>query len=105
MAWRLNDLVVRGEISNTEHYRVHGWLELRGQERALHLDLTGNCSPDLRGRRVRFEARTSHRTTEEGADLSGLAWHQIGVTGDMTAGHKVRVFDCSAEEFLRRSKL
>jgi hypothetical protein len=116
MAWRLNDLVVRGELFNTRSYSTHGWVELKGQEQPLVLELTGNCSPDLRGWHIQFEARPS--PGEEGArsrrkkgrggpskkELQGLAWQQIGPTGTMTAARKVRVADCPPEELYMRFK-
>ena len=55
MTLRLSDLVVGGELFNTKHYSVHGWVQLRGQEHALHLELTGNCAPDLAGWHPRLE--------------------------------------------------
>ncbi len=107
MALRLTDLVVRGEIFNTQWYSVHGWLELRGQESPLHLELTGNCGPDLAGWHFRFTSRaaTEEAAVESQADvmesaeqgdshgLAGLAWQQIGPTGTMTAARKVKVAD------------
>ena len=57
MALQLSDLVVCGEIFNTSKNTVHGWLGLRDQERAVHLQLTGNPEPDLVGRHIRFESK------------------------------------------------
>jgi hypothetical protein len=68
MAMRLADLVVRGELFNTRSYSVHGWLELQGAEQPLVLELTGNCSPDLRGWHIRFE----NRNPPPGEDCAGL---------------------------------
>ncbi len=110
MAWRLSDIVVCGEIYNTRKNSVHGALGLRGCERPVSLQLTGNCDPDLAGRSFRFEVRESpmsetRSTSEAEMDESHFAWQQIGPTGTMTADRKVRAFDCSIEEFLHRSKL
>ena len=55
MAFRLGDHVLCGEIINTGHYSVLGWLELRGARRPLLLHLTGDCGADLKGRHIRFE--------------------------------------------------
>lgn len=111
MAYRLGDYVVYGELYNTRNYRVHGWIALRGElpgrEFVLHLELTGNCDPDLRGKHFRF------RPEEDAADgpvfrvgeHSGLQQRQIGPTGDMTAEGWVRAMPCPVDEFMRRSEL
>lgn len=93
MAFRLGNHIVSGEIFNTTPYSVHGWLELRGREQPLVLQLTGNCSPDLAGWHFRFEARPpADPPTSDDAhgDLEGLALQQIGPTGTMTAARRVR---------------
>lgn len=108
MALRLTDLVVRGEIFNTRWYSVHGWLELQGQESPLHLELTGNCCPDLAGWHIRFESRTARNDVEgesESAPLAGLAWQQIGPTGTMTAARKVKVVPPSVVKLHPRFEL
>lgn len=110
MAWRLNDIVVCGEIYNLRKNSVHGVLGLRGCERPVSLQLTGNCDPDLAGRSFRFEVRESPMletrvTSEVEMDEQHFAWMQVGPPGSMTAARQVRAFDCSVEEFLRRSKL
>jgi hypothetical protein len=108
MAWRLNDLVVGGELLNTRHYSTHGWLELRDQERPLMLHLTGNCDPDLKGWHIRFTAKPPRRDPaqpDEPSNLSDLAWEQIGPTGNITAARKVRVSDCPPTEMYIRAKL
>lgn len=110
MAWRLSDIVVCGEIYNTRNNSVHGVLGLRDCERPVSLQLTGNCDPDLVGRSFRFEVRESpmqetRSTSEAELDEQHFAWMQVGSPGTMTAARKVRAFDCSMEEFLRRSEL
>ncbi len=88
MALRLDEYIVGGEIFNTTHYSVHGWIELRGREQPLVLQLTGNCSPDLAGWHFRFEARPAigdAPSDEASEDLDLLAIQQIGPTGTMTA--------------------
>ena len=110
MALRLGGLVVCGEIDNTYHYSVYGRLWLRGQEQPLLLRLTGDCDPDLAGRRFYFETRDSGSRIDVGADienfdLANLAWQQIGVTGTMTAERRVKTADCSARELARRLQL
>lgn len=112
MSLHLSELVVSGEIYNTSHYAVHGWLELRGTDRPLSLQLTGNPDADLAGRHFRFEARgvpAESRTalSDAGAevDYSHIAWQQVGPTGTMTAARQVRVADVPLEELLRRCEL
>lgn len=107
MAFRLADLVVRGEIFNTRKNSVHGHVELRGHEAPLMIELTGNCDPDLAGWHFRFEVppRPEGKEDDPLPDLSNFAWHQIGPTGTMTAARKVRIFDCSVREFVIRCEL
>jgi hypothetical protein len=88
MPLRLSNLVVCGEIFNTSRYSVHGWIGLRGQEQVIHLQLTGNCAPELAGWHFRFEARDAAQektpTPAEKRLLQGFAWQQVGPTGEMT---------------------
>jgi hypothetical protein len=89
---------------------------LRGFEWPLVIGLTGNCSPDLVGRHIRFERRdrTEQDDSQPAEDendrlarlgLTGLAWMQVGPTGTMTAGRKVRVTNCPPRELYARCKL
>jgi len=115
VAWRLNDFIECGELINTRNYSTRGWIKLRGQESAVHLELTGNCSSDLAGWHIRFESRGPRAgaggepSPEELAEILAqeppeLNPHQIGATGDMTAARKVKVADCSIEELMYRCK-
>ncbi len=106
MAFRLGSMIVEGELNNTKKNSTHGRIRLRGHKASLAVDLTGDCDPDLAGKRFRFEARPGADPTPGGdIDLKGLAWHQIGPTGDMTAARIVKTFDCPIEELMTRSKL
>lgn len=117
MAYRLNDAVICGELINTRRNSVHGWLGLRGCDRPLKFELTGNCDPDLVGRHIRFEVpglpERAEQDVSTGSDseilerlqLKGLAWFQIGVTGTMTADRRVKTADCSVEELCMRLRL
>ena len=105
MALRLSDWVVCGEIDNTRRNAVHGWLGLRDRDTPVPLHLTGNCAPDLAGRRLRFKARAPVGLDEAfdgNLDLSVLAAQQIGPTGEMTAIRQVRVLDSAAHDRTRR---
>ncbi len=110
MALRLAEYVLAGELFNMSRNSVHGYIWLRDCDRPIMFQLTGNCLPDLAGHHLRFEARPSPMIeqgtlSEEEIDERRIAWMQIGVPGEMTAAKQVRAFDCSIDEFLRRSKL
>jgi hypothetical protein len=87
MSLHLGDWVECGEIYNTRRYSVHGWIQLRGREQPVVLELTGNCGPDLAGWHCRFQAQEG----QTGAPCTppAIAWEQIGPTGTMTAARKV----------------
>ena len=113
MALRLNHVVLGGEVINTEHYSTHGWLELRGRESPLLLQLTGNCGPELAGCHFRFTTRTELEeprrrpgdiAPREASDIEWLADQQVGPTGTMTI-RQVKWFNCPADELYRRCKL
>jgi hypothetical protein len=107
MAFRLRDLIIAGEFFHSSPYGVHGRLLLRGRQDTLVFELTGSPAEDLRGRAFAFTASANDRpATEEDRRLAeSFQDRQIGATGEMTAARKVQIFDCSAEEFLRRSEL
>jgi hypothetical protein len=80
---------------------------LRGREDPWVFHLTGAPAEDLRGRAFEFTAPENDRppTEEDRRMAESLHSQQIGATGEMSAARKVRIFDCSTEEFLRRSEL
>ena len=108
MAWRLGELVVRGEVFNLRRNSVHGWLELRDQEQPLHFELTGNCGDGLAGRHFRFTMpepnENLHDESTDDLDLTQLEPMQVGPTGDMLL-KQVKVPRCSIDEYIRRSGL
>jgi hypothetical protein len=94
MTLRLGDYVVAGEIINRRHNSTHGWLALRGQDHPLLVQLTGDPSPDLVGKRFRFEIPEDRPPAEPPPaplDFKTIASQQIGPTGEMsiarTDGH------------------
>jgi hypothetical protein len=98
MALLLGDHVVAGEIINRRGYMTHGWLALRGDETPVIFQLTGNCSPDMRGKHLRFsipDERPPPRNPSP-LDVKQLARQQIGPTGQITlttpTGGKPRLF-------------
>lgn len=124
MALRRADLVVCGEVIHSRKHSTHGWLGLRGFERPLIFQLTGDPNPDLAGRHIRFEVRQKPGASGESEqppapeadsadekellkrlNLTGLAWMQVGPTGTMTATRRVRVADCPPVELYLRCKL
>jgi len=107
MALRIGRQVVCGEIINTSPNTVHGWLGLRDVEQPVSLQLTGNLGPGFVGRHIRFEVCNNAPVFDSLAtepDMSDFAMQQIGPTGTMTV-RKVRVPECSMDEFQGQSKL
>ncbi len=102
MALLLSDVVIRGQINNRTRNSVHGWIQLRGFDRPLLLNLTGNCSDDLFGTCFSFEANDSvSLASANPVTLSQLVPHQIGPAGTMTSLGRVQVANCSAEALLQ----
>lgn len=90
MTLRLSEYISGGEIINTRRNSVHGFLSLRGCDRPIVLQLTGNCTGPLGGRYLRFEIRVDPELddmtdAQERMDETHLAWMQIGVPGAMVA--------------------
>jgi len=101
MAWRIHDCVRKGEIDNRRRGHVRGKIWLVGRDEPVTLDLSGNCSRDLAGCVVRFKNPRAKSVLEEHVDL---APKQTGVSGEITASRKIRVFDVPLEEALRLTK-
>ncbi|MEP4078224.1 hypothetical protein [Haloferula sp.] len=98
MAHQIDEALVRGEIDNTQEGKTTGWLWLLGRPEPITLDLVGDCWRDLAGARLKF--RNGDPQPGYGAEIEEV---QKGVVGDMTASRKIRVPDCSPEEFAARS--
>ena len=94
MAWRIDEQVIRGEIDNRVRGRVAGRIWLVGREDPLVLELEGNPWRDLAGHMLRFT-----NPSPKPSDLAGLTEAQFGVVGDVTASRKVKVLECTTEEF------
>ena len=95
MAWRIDEQVVRGEIDNRIKGKVTGTLWLHGRNKPVILDLGGNPWRDLAGHVIRF----TNPDPKPGLP-DGFSDVQAGVVGDITASRKVRMPDCSMEEFI-----
>jgi hypothetical protein len=96
MAWRIDEQVKHGEIDNRRKGHLTGRIWFTGREEPVELELTGNPWADLAGHMLRF------RNPDPKPGLAdGFAARQEGVVGDITASRKVKVPDCSKEEFLK----
>ena len=99
MAWRIDEYLIRGEIDSRVKGRVTGTLYFEGMDHPVRLDLKGNPWRDLAGHRLSFVNPRPKPGLPE-----GLSAFQFGAVGDITASRKVRVPDCSMEEFLEAYK-
>ena len=97
MAWRIDEQVIRGEFDNRRKDRVSGRIWLSGRKEPVELELAGNPWADLAGHTLHFRNPNPVPGLPE-----GFAARQEGVVGDITASRKVKVPDCSMEEFLKR---
>ncbi len=116
MALRLDLVVLGGELFNTKHFCTHGYLELRGREAPLRIDLAGNCGLDLAGWHIRFAAnenmqarledvlQSDHGMPRDASEIEWLAGEQVGATGEMTV-RQVKWHDCPVAEAYLRCKL
>jgi hypothetical protein len=104
MAWRLQDLVVEGEIDNTTKGIVTGWIQFSDRPDRVRLFLLGDCHPDLAGWRFKIKRRREVPSWAEPADSTPLAAEQSGHAGDITADQTIRDSDCPVEELLARMR-
>ena len=88
MAWRLHQLLKRGEFDFTVQGRISGVLWLAGAGQPVRVDLKGTPSGDLAGHRLTMVNPRPVGTIDPEFPLL----HQ-GVPGDMTASRKVRLLD------------
>lgn len=99
MAWRIDEQVTHGEIDNRQKDRLTGSIWFTGREEPVKLELTGNPWADLAGHTLRF------RNPDPKPGLTdGFSARQEGVVGDITGSRKVKVPDCSQEEFIQYYK-
>ena len=104
MAWRLNDLVVEGELDNTTKGLVRGWIQFSDRPDPVRLFLKGDCHPDLAGWRFKIKRRREVPDWAEPADSTPLAAEQLGHAGDITADQTLRDSDCPVDELLARMR-
>ncbi len=111
MAYRLGDYVISGSLDNRRRNRSVGTLSLCVPDGTgpgeVRFELTGDCSPDFRGKRIRFWCHQNPWECKpvDYALFSRFQWRQIGATGTMTASGWVRSMPCNVEEYLRRKEL
>jgi len=88
MAWRPTHCLVEGELDNTHLGKVTGWMRFAGMKDKVTFDLKGDFHRDIRGAKIHFKGDAAE--TEPPADaeqyVEGLAQHQTGKVGDVTAG-------------------
>jgi hypothetical protein len=104
MAWRLQDLVVEGELDNTTRGVVEGWIQFSDRPDRVGLFLAGDCHPDLAGWRFKIVRLRDVPPWAEPADSTPLASEQTGQAGDITADQTIRDSDCSTDELLARMR-
>ncbi len=97
MAFRLDKVIVQGEISNQVRGRVTGQIWLLGRKEPLQLDLLGNCMKDLAGCALRF--MNPDPQSEQLVEM--MVTEQKGYTGDMTASRKSRVPTVTDDKLMR----
>jgi hypothetical protein len=102
MAWRLQNLLVEGELDNTVKGVVKGWIQFSDRPDRVRLFLKGDCHPDLAGWRFKIVRRREVPPWAEPADSTPLAAEQSGHAGDITADQTIRDSDCSVDELLTR---
>jgi len=82
MAWRIHENLIGGEIDNTTPGRVTGTLRFVGTDEDVTLDLAGDFSGCLKGRRIRLEnpdaAERNEALGRRGSYMDGFDRHQEG---------------------------
>jgi hypothetical protein len=86
MAWRPTEYVIEGELDNTTPGKVTGWIRFAGMTDRMTFDLQGNFHRDIRGAKIRFTGDGQHADPAAREYLEGMADHQTGQAGDITAG-------------------
>ena len=87
MAWRPNDQFISGELDNSEHGRITGWMKFAGMKDDIAFDLEGDFHRDIRGSKIRLKGDGQLQDQAKAAKyMEGFCILQTGVAGDMTAG-------------------
>ena len=88
MAWRPTTYLIEGELDNTTPGKVTGWMRFAGMRKRVILDLRGNFHRDIRGAKIHFTGPGDDNDPCAASGVSGLADHQAGEAGDITAGRE-----------------
>ncbi|GAB5405997.1 MAG: hypothetical protein Aurels2KO_42280 [Aureliella sp.] len=85
MPMEIGEYVVSGELSNSRHNSVVGWLQLVG-DASVRIELTGNLAGAIRGTSVKFvrHDKQNDELVEAPEQIQSLAHRQIGVVSDMS---------------------
>ena len=86
MTWRPSKYLLEGELDNTTPGKVTGWMKFAGMKEKVTVDLDGDFHRDIRGAKIRLSGRYRGGEMEAALAMEGLALHQTGKAGDITAG-------------------
>lgn len=86
MAWRPTRYLIEGELDNTTPGKITGWMRFAGLKDKMTFDLNGDFHRDIRGAKIHFRGDGNPDDPEAEKYMDGIAAHQTGETGDITAG-------------------
>lgn len=87
MAWRPNEQLIEGELSNEVRGIVTGFLIFRGLVEPVVLTLEGDFHRDIRGTTIKLCGSPDSADEEQSRNyMDGFSAHQTGRAGDITAG-------------------
>lgn len=88
MALRLSAYLIEGELDNTHLGTVSGWMQFAGMKEKVTFDLKGDFHRDIRGAKIhlRGDASEADPPADAQSEMEGIAVHQSGNVGDITAG-------------------
>ena len=86
MAWRPTRYLIEGELDNTILGKVTGWMQFAGMDKKVTFDLEGDFHRDIRGAKIHFVGQGQKTDPAATKYMDGLAVHQTGKAGDITAG-------------------
>jgi hypothetical protein len=86
MDWKPTTLLIEGMLDNTTPGKVTGWMKFAGMKEKVTFDLEGNFHRDIRGAKIRLIGGATDNEPGTEDYLQGLASHQTGKVGNITAG-------------------
>ena len=86
MAWRPTRYLIAGELDNTIPGKVRGWMQFVGMDKKVTFALEGDFHRDIRGAKIHFVGQGRKDDPVATKHMDGLALHQTGKVGDITAG-------------------